>query len=280
MLAVLLYLANVALAGEPKLSQRGQSVVEEDVVVTASRRRAVEQYIDRVSPAEQRRQMARWNVPLCIKYEGVNASVASFIQSRIVETAKRVSLDVGRKGCNENVLVKLSDQADELARAWVHLSPRRVGSASDESLPPKRLVDAIEAPRVVRWMTLTETINYDGLSFDHGEKPTNKLASASLIRSSTREVIRSKIVLIDAVRLSGVTLKQLGDHIAFVVLASPDIAADFSEQNSVMSLFSGGSRPTGMTSQDFRFLKALYSIPPDRPPAVQTGLLLDYMVRD
>ena len=130
-------------------------------------------------------------------------------------------------------------------------------------------------------MTLTETINYDGLNFDYGgEKPTNKLASASLIRSSTREVVRSKIVLIDAVRLKGVTLKQLGDHIAFVILASPNIVADFTEQNSIMSLFSGGSRLTGMTPQDLRFLKALYSIPPDRPPAVQTGLLMDHMTRD
>lgn len=281
MLLLTAILAALAIAGSSQASSADQSPAESDILVTASRRRAVERYVDRVTTEEPRRQIARWNVPLCVKYEDVSAPVAAFVQARIARAARTVGLGVARKGCSENVLIKLSDQADQLARAWVRLTPRRVGSASDEGLPSRRLVDAIEAPRVVRWMTLTETINRDGVRFDDTTaKPANRLVSASLIRSSTREVVRSKIVLIDSIRLKEVTLRQLADHIAFVVLASPDIAADFAGQNSIMALFSGSERPAEMTPQDVRFLEALYRTPPDRPPAAQTGLLVEHMMRD
>jgi hypothetical protein len=245
--------------------------LDDTIVVTARSGAVTRSYVDRVARPEPGRQLARWNAPLCIKYDGFDEKFSSFIHARISERATKVGLGMAGPNCRGAVLVKLTDQADTLTRALVHMNPPRLGSVTNRILPSRRVIAALEAPQTIRWLTASATVNQDGMAISEGENP---VWSASLIRSPTREVVHSKIILIDAVRLAKVSMNQLADYIAFVTLASPDPAASFAGTDSIMALFTdAGAGPARMTRQDLAFLEALYTVPPDRPAGTQKAAI-------
>lgn len=261
---VFLVLASGALAQD-----LGTAPADHDdtVVVTGRRGSVLRSYLDQVARPETGRQLARWNAPLCVKYDGLDKKFAAFIQARIATIASDVGLKLAGPNCPTAILVKLTDQADALARAMVNRTRPPVGSLTSGNLLPKRVIKAIEAPQTVRWLTASATVNSEGIPINDG---VNQIWSASLIASPTREDIHSKIIIIDALRLANVSLNQLADYIAFVTLASPDVSADFSGTDSIMALFADtGSKSAKLTQQDRAFLEALYRAPANRPASVQ-----------
>lgn len=250
---------------------------DDAIVVSGQGDARVRSYIRKMARPEPGRQLARWNAPLCIGYDGIAERYSGFIQARIADTARSVGAEMARPGCDAAVLIKLSDQADALTRALVHRATPVIGSLPSRSLPPKRTVAALEAPHVVRWLTASMTTNRDGTQINNG---MNRVSMDSLIVSPAREELVSKIILIDAQRLSGVTMNQLADYIAFVTLASPDIAEDFAGSDSIMALFApgDGARPAGLTRQDRAFLHALYATPSAREARVQQRAIHARMV--
>jgi hypothetical protein len=258
-------LASSAIAQVPVVDS-----AKDDIVVEGRNGAVLRSYVDRVARPELGHQLARWNAPLCVRYDGLGQQYADYIQARLVRAAREVGVRVAGPGCQTDVLVKLTDEADGLARAFVRMHPRKIGNLTDDSLLPKREAAAIEAPRTVRWLTASATVNRDGVPFQDG---VSKLYTDSLIRSSIREDIASKIILIDAARLANVSLNQLADYLAFVTLASPDIAADYAGTDSIMAVFAGGDGPRSMTGQDRAFLDALYKTPADRPATNQKSAI-------
>jgi hypothetical protein len=255
------------------LAQEGPNPsIDGDTIVIAGHSGAVTRsYVDRVARPESGRQLARWNTPLCIKYDGLGEQYSGFIQARIAEIAESIGLKMAGPKCPTAVIVKLTDQADALTKALLHTYPVRLGSVTSGAPPSKRLIKALEAPRTVRWLTASATVNQDGMAINN---EGNKIWIDSLIRSATREDVHSKIILIDEIRLTGVSLNQLADYLAFITLASPDVAANFAGTDSIMALFAGaGPGPGKMTRQDMAFLSALYAVPADRPAAVQQGAI-------
>jgi len=240
---------------------------DDAIVVTGRSGEVTRSYIERVARPEPGRQLARWSAPLCVRYDGLDEKFSTFIQARITQTADKVRLKMAGPNCPTAVLIKLTDQADQLAKALVHMNPPQLGSVTSGTLPSKRSIRALESPQTVRWITASATVSRDGVPINGGDNP---VWTDSLISSPTREDVHSKIILIDAVRLANVSLNQLADYIAFVTLASPDVAADFAGTDSIMALFAGGGTGPGrLTQQDLSFLDALYAVPADRPAAVQ-----------
>ncbi|CAN5526155.1 hypothetical protein BH10PSE14_BH10PSE14_19350 [soil metagenome] len=262
----------VALASGSLAQESPTPPIEGDTIVVTGRSGGVTRsYVDRVARPEPGRQLARWNAPLCIKYDGLDEKYAHFIQGRIAETARNIGLKMAGPNCPTAVIVKLTDQADALTSALLHSYPLRLGSVTSGTHPSKRLIAALEAPRTVRWLAASATVNQDGTPIN---AVANQVRIDSLIRSATREDMDSKIILIDEVRLVGVSLNQLADYIAFITLASPDAAADFAGTDSIMALFAGaGPGPARMTGQDLAFLDALYAVPADRAANVQKGAI-------
>lgn len=265
---ILLTLSSGALA---QAARHPTMPPDDAIVVQAPSGAVTRRYLDRVALPEPGRQLARWNVPLCIAYDGLDATVARFIHARITEIAGKIHLKMAGRRCPTAVIVKLTDRADTLARALVHANPLRLGSVTSGRPVSTRVADALKAPRTIRWLTASATVDQDGATIDTGN---NRVWIDSLIRSPTREDLHSKIILIDAVRLTDVSLDQLADYIAFVILASPDIAANFADTDSIMALFAGKApKPARLTRQDLAFLEALYALPADRPAAVQKGAI-------
>lgn len=256
-----------------------------DIVVEARSRDRLRAFVRNVTRPADGRQLARWNAPLCPRIDGFAATYASFIEARLRAVAADVGVRMDRPGCRATVLIRMTDRADELASALIRLSPPRFGSLTGEARLPDQQIRAITSPRTIRWLTATATVMSDGTpvvtaprgatSVNDLLANANKIYSSSLVRSVTREDVASKIVIVDERRLRGITLRQLGDYLSFVTLASPDLTADFSQDDSIMSLLSGAPTPPhGLTQGDTALLKALYAIAPDRSPERQRGAII------
>ena len=251
---------------------------DELIVVTGRNGTVTRRYLDQVARPEAGRQLARWNEPLCIRYDGVDRKFADFIQARVATIASKISVKLAKPGCSAGALVLLTDHADAVTKVMLNRTPPLVGSQSSANLLTRRAKNAIAAPQTVRWLTGSATVSSDGRPINGRE---NMIWSASLIASPTREDIRSKIIVIDALRLADVKLSQLADYVAFVALASPDVTADFSGTDSIMALFAGtGTQSARMTRQDLAFLEALYRAPSDRSTSAQRRAIHARLARD
>ena len=256
---------SAAMLASPAIPQSTPHDARVPIVVRGRSGEVTRAYVDRVARPEPGRQLARWNAPLCVTYDGVEKGFARFIHARIAATAGKFGLKMAGPRCSTSVVIKLTDQADALARDLVRTSPPQVGSVTSGRAIPRRTIDALTTPRTIRWLTASATVGADGESIS---AEGNRVWMPSLIRSTTREDLHTKIIIIDSARLANVSLNQLADYIAFVTLASPDVAADFTDTDSIMALFAGGGSAR-LTQQDIAFLEALYTISPARTAAVQ-----------
>ena len=260
-------LASTAAAQQPEAPHEDDAAI----VVTGRSGAVTRAYVERVARPEPGVQLARWNAPLCVRFAGLGDQYAAVIKARIVEIATGIGLKMAGPKCPTAVLIKLTDEADALTTDLLHSYPRHIGSVTSRALPSPRLMKALATPRTVRWLTASVTVAADGTAIN---PEGTRLWMDSLIRSSTREALDSKIILIDANRLDHVSLRQFADYITFVTLASPDLAADFTGTDSIMALFAdAGIAPAEMTAQDLAFLEALYAVPPDRSASVQQGAI-------
>lgn len=283
--ALCLTIATSALAQSPA-APTSSAPASGDIVVEARRRDAVKAYVQRLTRPGSTRQVARWGRNLCIKYKGMDERFAGVIHARITDLARHTDLRVERENCPATTLIQLDDDADGVARALVHYGRPTFGSVTDQTPRARDEIAAIEQPRTIRWLTTSETINQDGAIPDYtgagagGSPVSNRLWRSSLIRDATREEVRSKIILIDAARLKGVTLRQFADYLAFITMTMPDIAADYSGTDSIMALFADTPDPSArLSNQDTTFVQALYAIPPHRSADAQRAALLTRMLR-
>jgi hypothetical protein len=89
---------------------------------------------------------------------------------------------------------------------------------------------------------------------------------ASRIRLRNRRVIASTLIIVDIKRIDGLQWNQIGDYATMVALTNPKLGADYSGQDSILSLFSGASTlaPAGLTATDRILLTSLYSSMPNQ----------------
>ncbi len=70
------------------------------------------------------------------------------------------------------------------------------------------------------------------------------------------------MIIVDDKKLSNITLNQLADYISMVVLTSPKMGKDYSDSNSIMSIFTARDGrekgPLELTYQDKAVLEGFY----------------------
>lgn len=256
----------------------------ETITVTGRSPAEIRAYVKKMARPEQGHQIARWNEPLCLKVDGLADKFADYIRTRLAAVAQTVDLSLKPAGCQPNLIVKLSDDADGLTKALLKVRPRKVGNITSDTALPAAQVAAFETPRTARWLTATRTMNRDGQPMIRGSggASSNATWSDSNIRTNVHEEIDSKIIIIDQNRLPAVSMTQLADYIAFVSLATPDIAADYANEDSILAVFAPGTTkaPPGLTGQDMAFLKALYAMPAERPASQQADAIIDQIAHE
>ncbi len=262
-----------ATAQEPAATQLDEVTVEGRRGLPATTR-----FVRSVAPPIGDRGLARWNSPVCVGVLGMEGSAARAMADRISDWAFSLGVAIERPGCEPNILVVATDDADGTARELVASRPRqfRIGAAGAD-----RGSGALAAfqhdPRPVRWWHVALPMNPDterpavrlpgeALSAGGGKLsrpsdfgPNVLHGFGSRLTRRTRDDLQQAVVVVDIDALDRVDFGQLADFISMVALAHIDMRGDTSAVPTILGLFDSDRPPEPtLTEWDRAFLQALY----------------------
>jgi len=259
-LALLLQASSPPAAPPPQI--RG------DIVVRGAReddreariRRIRRQVADILPPVGSQRPLARFDPGLCPGVAGLSPASAQAVVDRIGAIADTLALRVGEPGCDPNLLVIVTDDADAAIRRLVR---RRTGLFPSQGLADLRRI--LAETGWARGWTTTEIRSRDGEPpvTGPGEVPVLDVATAGRIALPFRRDISSAVVVIDARAARGRDTRQIADYAAMRALtdARPDRTRG---PASILSAFTPDDRgdtaaPPGLTALDLGILHGLYA---------------------
>jgi hypothetical protein len=229
-----------------------------DIIVEGRTEAAVDRFVEALTQSERGRQIARWNDRICPKVLGLHPAQASYITARIGALGRELGIPVASGRCAGNIIIVMSDDADNFTRVLVKRYPRLFADRQDGMASPGE-IEQLLRPRPVRWIAASSTGNAYGPPITDG---TNRIYSASRLRETTRENARLSFVIVDAARLQAITWSQLADYLTLVTLARPAMDANYGN-STVLSIFQirdrGGQGPKRLTRDDRELLRGLYS---------------------
>jgi hypothetical protein len=253
----------------------------EDLVVTGRRtEEQAETFVSTIGAPPQGRKLAVWAGSICVGSVGMAAEPASFMVNRVLDWANRLGLRTSRPGCDPNILIVSSDDADRTARELVRARPLDFDAGVSSSHRGRRaLRDFQRSGRPVRWWHVSIPVDPDtGVSLvrQRGRPPFTVAAADNVIRSpidvgdygqitmasrlydDSLDHMQSVVIVIDAAALEEATFMQLCDYVAMVALAQIDPAAAPSVP-SILTLFNPDiAQEETLTSWDLGYLEALY----------------------
>lgn len=257
----------------------------EDVEVEARRLRSVIQdFVGEIAAPAGVRGPARWNRPVCIGVVNLRAEFARYIVDRTSDVARELGVTAGEPGCSPNVLIIAADDGRALADSIVQERRgafRPGGSGMTRSLRALDEFRTSDAP--VRWWHISAPVDSESgalaTRLPGYDAPSTAVSRASRIRTDIRDDLFKAIIVIDADKVTGVTLAQLADYCALVSLAQVDPAADVASFDTVLNVFMDPVTP-GLTDWDMDYLRALYGVEQNSVGAnARGGEIIDQMMR-
>lgn len=257
------------------------------VVVTSTREEQAEAFVSQVQPdgwAAAKRGVPRWDSDVCISVIGPSADQGQIMVDRISHHAISAGLGAGGAGCDTNVLVIATNEPNALLAALEKEQRGLFGFAGDANIDTGGSDSSFSAFLTsglpVRWRYVIKTIGANGESLDgearanafdksresdprwtnsFSDLPVTRVESTRL-RSTIRRSLSQVTVVIDTNQTRGLSLTQVSDYLAFVILADVDPEADLSGFPSILNLFNPqAEQVTEMSEWDEAFLASLYS---------------------
>lgn len=234
-------------------------------------------------------QVPRWTRPICARVEGVAEQQAEIVSATLKKVAGEAGARLAGRKCDANVFVIFTSDGAGLAQRLADRLPmprQRDGrverDAFTDATGPLRwetrvsLHDARHGPLVANSAALLNSGDY-ALDLD---VPSVDSADPSLIRRKTKASIDGMMVLVDAKAATGMTMGQLAEYVAMVVLARPPMSVTFEAHPSILNLAAyspPGPSPLHLSEWDRAYLTALYSAPADRSASAARSLMAKRM---
>ncbi|GLS00964.1 hypothetical protein GCM10007859_09740 [Brevundimonas denitrificans] len=259
----------------------------EDIVVEGTLESRVRAFVDEIVAPPKGRFLARWHDRLCPGVVNLDREAAQAVADRIGDLAASLDIDVGRPGCDPNVVVIFTTEAAGLATAMVERDRRifdhpQLGAFNRGDVALEHFMTS-DAP--VRWWHLSMPVDpLTGLrTVRLGEdlQPRQPVAAEGRLGVSTVDVLYKAIIIVDVDRLGGADFSQVADYIAMVTLAQIEPEADIAGQPTILNVFRQPDVAPGLTEWDRSYLDSLYaSISRRRNPGSRTSEVVNLMVRD
>lgn len=256
----------------------------EDIEVTGrSLESLVRDFVDDVAAPVRRRNLARWNAPICVGMSSAHlgAETAQYIVDRVSTVAEDIGLRTGAPGCTPNVIVAASSDPNQTAASMIQRSRstfRPGGSGIERGGAALRLFR--DSDRPVRWWTLSMPTDsasgarttrlpgdcqepcvvdpYGGDLNSAMYGPMVSLMSASRISTQIVDDMFRVIVIVDANKVDGLSARQLADYISMVSLAQINPDADTSRYASILNVFEEPDYAASLTDWDLAYLRGVY----------------------
>jgi len=261
---------------------RGRRMSEIDLEL----RKFVLEFVDKVAAPAAGRGYARWNRRVCVGVHNLQKDAAQYLVDRISLQAEDVGLEAGEPGCQPDVIIIFTTDAQKLAAYLVKHNKRLflpLMGIGGTALNRDALDRFATEDRPVRWwavsMPVAATTGQSALgdaSTGNGSPAVN-VEGPSRIHSGTRDDLQRVIVIVDGSKLHGTTWQQLADYLAVVSLAQIDPETNPAAFDSILNLFSNPAAYSGLTDWDRSYIRALYAYDPERTPFIQKMDLVNQM---
>lgn len=232
---------------------------------------------------------ARWRDRVCVGVHNLEVTASQYLVDRISRLARDVGLDFGEPGCQPDVIIIFTVDADDVATALVeeqHFLFRPGGPACCMQLGLDALDEFKVSDQPVRWWHVSMPVDarmgqraivmpQDG----NGSYPVISVAGPSRIHSGVVDKLWRVVIVVDANQLTGTTWQEIGDYLAVVSLAQINPQTDPSEYDSILNLFSNPGAYSGLTDWDRTYIRALYGIDMERLRGLQKNELIDHMAK-
>lgn len=231
------------------LTAAAQSDVNEpeEVVVTGTAPEALEVHVEALMYPGLTDQIARWNEPLCPSFANLGEKQAKVIKDHMEKLAKDVRITVGGDGCQPNVLLLFTGDADATAKGVVDHFDYSIRIDGAERIDP-----FLNSDKAMRWLA-----TFDRCGFGC-ELPNSR------ITAPTAPSITRMIFVIDAKLLGGRDIKDIADYIAFATLVNPS-PNGAPGLDSILKVFDAPpNKIVGLSPYDHAYLDAVYTMRMDR----------------
>lgn len=233
--------------------------------VTVSGRRldeATQDFVREVGAPARGRGLARWRYGVCVGVANLQNDAAQYIADRVSTVAEDVGLKPGEPGCQPSVLIIVVADADAFTKQFVEMRPRLFivgGGGMDRGYSALGRFKTNGQP--VRWWTVSVPVDADtGVIATRlpGEDPPVVSSFASRLTTSVVDDTKRAYVIVDVDKITGVSLEQLSDYLAMVVLAQVDPDADTSGYSTILNVFHNPEQTQSLTDWDKAYLEGLY----------------------
>jgi hypothetical protein len=200
--------------------------------------------------------LVRWNTPICPLVAGLTAEKVKIMSDRLSQISSSAGAPLARAPCQPNFIIVATSEPDRALNAWHARDSRLFGDATPAQI--RQFRESSEARPVRVWYNI-DTGRKSGTRNGHFV-PSNTRAESSVFVANTVFDFFSIFAIIDTHRTEHSTLAQLADYVAMTGLTNVDLDADLGSAPSILQLFtpSGAYQPSGLSSWDAAFLKALY----------------------
>jgi hypothetical protein len=244
----------------PSVTESPSSLPE---VPTEAARTALERRVDAFVHAITRNpglsddgSLVRWNTPICLLVAGLTAEDDKIVSDRLSQISSSAGAPLARAPCQPNFIIIATSEPERVLNAWYARDNRLFGDATPAQI--RQFLESSQSRPVRIWYNI-DTGRKSGMRNGHFI-PSNTRAESSAFVASTAFDFFSIFAIIDTHRTAHTTLDQLAAYVAMTGLTKVDLDGDLGSAPSILRLFapSAENQPSGLSSWDAAFLKALY----------------------
>jgi hypothetical protein len=200
--------------------------------------------------------LVRWNSPICLLVAGLTAEDVKLVSARLSQISSSSGATLARSPCQPNFIVVVTSEPDRVLNAWYARDSRLFGDAASAQI--RQFLESSQSRPVRVWYNI-DLGRKSGTRNGHFI-PSNTRAESSAFVGNAAFDFLSVFAIIDTHRTEHTTLGQLADYVAMAGLTRVDLDAGLGSAPSILRLFAASreNQPSGLSSWDAAFLKALY----------------------
>ncbi len=269
-------LAATALAISPQYQDPDTEL--ESVIVEGRRlEQLAHEFIEDVAAPNRRRGLGRWNTRLCVGVVNLRPDIAQPIVDRVSDVARDLGVDTGQPGCRANAVIVAASDGAAMATAMVEHRRKGFDIGSTQITQSDSALDAfMSEQRPIRWWQMSVPVDSEtgerairlpgdiNPSTGQPAAPAIRTTFASRINSQIRDDLTKVFIIVDIDEVAGLSVPQLSDYLAMIVLAQIDARGETTGYDTVLNLFADPQNTHGLTEWDMAYLRGLYSAEQNR----------------
>jgi hypothetical protein len=200
--------------------------------------------------------LVRWNSPICFLVAGLTAEEVKLVSARLSQISSSSGAPLARSPCQPNFVIVATSEPERVLNAWYARDSRLFGDAAPARI--RQFLEDSQARPVRVWYNI-DPGRKSGTRNGHFV-PSNTRGESSAFTGNTAVDFLSVVAIIDTRLAEHTTPDQVADYVAMAGLTRLDLDAELGSAPSILRLFAASqeNHPSGLSSWDAAFLKALY----------------------